>query len=188
MESTKATSHLKSGLMQLLESITTMPSQDVDLNQYWAGKPAVTASKSMHSNLKKMKKADKKRKRAEVDEHDDLNTSTGIFDDTDSSENEDNDAALVAAAKQRAKVGQHELLSIAEHRRVFSSAWQAFLGLQLDEEDIKRVLVMLHRQVMPHLIEPGMLIDFLSDCCDSGGTIALLALNGLFTLITKHRL
>ena len=155
-----------------------MPVQEGDINAFWAGEP-----KNKTGKLSKSKaKAGKKRKRPHSSVGD---GSTGMFDDSDESSEEDMQAAETLQPK---RAGQHELFSLVMHRRVFSDAWTAFLGTNLQEDDIKRVLVMLHRQVMPHLVDPSILIDFLADCCDYGGTLALLALNGLFTLITKHRL
>lgn len=50
------------------------------------------------------------------------------------------------------------------------------------------MLVILHRQVLPHMLDAKRVMDWLVDCTDSGGTIGILALNGLFTLMQKHNL
>lgn len=53
----------------------------------------------------------------------------------------------------------------------------------------RRVLARLHKDVLPHLSpSPAMVHDFLTDCLDLGGVEALLALQGLHTLITRHNL
>lgn len=155
-----------------------MPTEDSDINAFWAGEPKNKIGKLVKGKAK----AGQKRKRKQQVEAD---GSTGIFDDSDDSSEGEAEASGVVQPK---RIGQHELFNLVMHKRVFNDAWTAFLGLSLSEDDIKRVLVMLHRQVMPHLVDPAILIDFLADCCDYGGTLALLALNGLFTLITKHRL
>lgn len=159
-----------------------MPTAPSDINAFWAGEPGNKTGKVVRPNA--AKSVGKKRKRSQADVGD---GSTGMFDDSDESDDDDITATRKAGTEPK-RVGQHELFSLEMHRRVFSEAWTAFLGSSMSEDDIKRVLVMLHRQIMPHLVDPSILIDFLADCCDYGGTLALLALNGLFTLITKHRL
>ena len=41
---------------------------------------------------------------------------------------------------------------------------------------------------MPSLPNPLLLSDFLSSCLDQGGLIGMLALNGIFILVTRHGL
>ena len=41
---------------------------------------------------------------------------------------------------------------------------------------------------MPHISNPLLLSDFLTSCLDEGGMLGMLALNGIFTLVTKHGL
>ena len=53
---------------------------------------------------------------------------------------------------------------------------------------LKQVLVQLHTRVMPALANPLLLADFLTSCLDQGGMLGMLALNGSFTLVTKHGL
>ena len=72
--------------------------------------------------------------------------------------------------------------------KVFSSAWLAFLQYELPSDVHKKVLVNLHCDVIPHLTDPKLLIDFLSDSYDTGGATSLLALNGLFILIHQYNL
>jgi U3 small nucleolar RNA-associated protein 19 len=49
-------------------------------------------------------------------------------------------------------------------------------------------LVRMHSQILPHLVKPNLLHDFLVDCLDAGGATSLLALNALFSLMTTHNL
>ena len=46
----------------------------------------------------------------------------------------------------------------------------------------------LHTSVMACLPNPLLLADFLTSCLDQGGMLGILALNGIFTLVTKHGL
>lgn len=69
-----------------------------------------------------------------------------------------------------------------------SEAWLGLLRLPLPSDLLKKVLVQLHSKVMPSLANPLLLSDFLSSCLDQGGLLGMLALNALFTLVTKHGL
>lgn len=142
-----------------------MPTAEEDINAFWAGQPK---SRTGKAGKAKASKLNKKRKRATADSGD---GSTGIFDDSDESavSSGEEEAANARLAITERKVGQHELHSLTAHRKAFTQAWTMFLGLHLGEDEIKQVLVMLHRQVMPHLLDPSILIDFLADCTDYGG-------------------
>ncbi len=63
-----------------------------------------------------------------------------------------------------------------------------FLTQQLPSEIVKAVLLDLNDAVLPHLVQPKLLIDFLTDAYNADGAMPILALNGLFTLIYKHNL
>lgn len=76
--------------------------------------------------------------------------------------------------------------SIVKH---FDSIWQEFSKLQHKEVDIfKRILILLTDKVMPILKNPLFYTDFLMSSYNIGGSISLLALKGVFFLITKHNL
>lgn len=138
-----------------------MPTEDEHLNGFWAGEPPQKNARGGKS----AKSVNKKRKRSAKDPGE-IDTSTGIFDDSE--DDDDTESGVPDSAATTKARGQHELRNLQMHRKVFSSAWRNFLATGLDEEEIKRVLVMLHRQVLPHLLDPGMLVDFLADCTDYG--------------------
>ncbi|XP_036907733.1 nucleolar complex protein 4 homolog [Sturnira hondurensis] len=77
---------------------------------------------------------------------------------------------------------------LKEHRRAFQAMWLGFLKHKLPVSLYKKVLVIVHDTILPHLAQPSLLIDFLTRAYDVGGAISLLALNGLFILIHKHNL
>ncbi|CAK9177930.1 unnamed protein product [Ilex paraguariensis] len=60
--------------------------------------------------------------------------------------------------------------------------WEGFQGKGFG------VLVTLHQAVIPHLCNPIMLCDFLTRSYDLGGVISVMALNGLYVLMTQHGL
>ncbi|POV95289.1 hypothetical protein PSTT_16332, partial [Puccinia striiformis] len=184
---------LTQNLLIYLESITTMPTKVEELNQFWTGKPAGISSQGEVSSGTKRKKsienerASKKKKKSKLVNED---GSTGIFDDDLTDSNEDNSALSSEEDTQKQnKTLIHPLLSLRAHQKAFSDAWISFLSIQnLSEIEIKRVLKILHDQVIPHMIDPKILLDFLVDSIDFGGSISVLSLNALFTLMSKHNL
>ncbi|KAL6497948.1 hypothetical protein OROHE_026794 [Orobanche hederae] len=70
----------------------------------------------------------------------------------------------------------------------FSKAWISFLGLPLPLDVYKEALVKLHQAVIPYLSNPIMLCDFLTRSYDIGGVVSVMALSGLFILMTQHGL
>jgi U3 small nucleolar RNA-associated protein 19 len=77
---------------------------------------------------------------------------------------------------------------LAKQQTMLSDAWLAALRISLPAEVYRDVLVHLHKHVLPHLTNPLLLSDFLTDAYNIGGVVSLLALDGLFFLITKHNL
>ncbi|XP_004385070.1 nucleolar complex protein 4 homolog [Trichechus manatus latirostris] len=77
---------------------------------------------------------------------------------------------------------------LKEHRKAFQLMWLSFLKHKLPVSLYKKVLVIMHDSILPHLAQPTLMMDFLTSAYDIGGAISLLALNGLFILIHKHNL
>ncbi|XP_066466189.1 nucleolar complex protein 4 homolog isoform X2 [Tiliqua scincoides] len=91
---------------------------------------------------------------------------------------------LVAHANQQ----EWKVSKLKEHRRAFERMWLGFLKHKLPGSLYKKVLVILHDSILPHMNEPTLMIDFLTVAYDVGGAISLLALNGLFVLMLHHNL
>lgn len=72
--------------------------------------------------------------------------------------------------------------------KLLGEAWLAYLKLSHPVPVYKNILVHLHTHILPRLPSPLMVADFLTDSYNVGGVVSLLALNGLFLLITKHNL
>ncbi|XP_004690703.1 PREDICTED: nucleolar complex protein 4 homolog, partial [Condylura cristata] len=81
-----------------------------------------------------------------------------------------------------------KVVHLREHKRAFQQMWLSFLQHKLPLSLYKKVLVILHDTILPHLAQPSIMIDFLTRAYDLGGALSLLALNGLFILIHKHNL
>ncbi|KAL2099845.1 hypothetical protein ACEWY4_004239 [Coilia grayii] len=90
--------------------------------------------------------------------------------------------------KQGVKHDDWKAAKFKEHKRVFERTWLVFLKYKLPGSMYKKVLVILHDSILPHMSEPTLMIDFLTAAYDVGGAISLLALNGLFVLMHQHNL
>ncbi|XP_041762548.1 nucleolar complex protein 4 homolog A [Anopheles merus] len=64
----------------------------------------------------------------------------------------------------------------------FVMNWQHSVGVH------EQLLILLLEKVFIHLDKPVLLTDFLMDSLDVGGTVSVLALQGVFVLIQQHNL
>eukprot|EP00003_Mantamonas_plastica_P033656 TRINITY_DN976_c1_g1_i5.p1 TRINITY_DN976_c1_g1~~TRINITY_DN976_c1_g1_i5.p1 ORF type:complete len:382 (-),score=118.04 TRINITY_DN976_c1_g1_i5:115-1260(-) len=86
-------------------------------------------------------------------------------------------------------IPSHPVESLNDMRKQFTTSWLAFLKTKhMPVHLYKRVLVDLHKDILPHMTTPLLLMDFLTASYDIGGVTSVLALNGLFVLITKYNL
>ena len=99
---------------------------------------------------------------------------------------------LLIEVKQRknenSEKNEYSFLELKNHQKAFSSAWLALLRLPLSSEVHKKVLLNLNTDVLPHMTDPKLLMDFLTDSYNTGGVTSLLALNSLFVLIHQYNL
>ncbi|EJT81998.1 nucleolar complex protein 4 [Gaeumannomyces tritici R3-111a-1] len=86
------------------------------------------------------------------------------------------------------KKKSHSMYSVAQHKRPAQDAWVKLLNLGLDKEQRKRVLAVISTHVAPWFTKPEMLMDFLTDSFNEGGSVSLLALSGVFYLIQERNL
>ncbi|CCJ30430.1 unnamed protein product, partial [Pneumocystis jirovecii] len=75
-----------------------------------------------------------------------------------------------------------------KQKHVFSNSWFTALQLPLKNYQYKLVLNIFHSNVLPFFSKPHLLMDFLTDSYNAGGSVSLLALNGLFYLMQEHNL
>ncbi|KAL6469818.1 hypothetical protein MHYP_G00209370 [Metynnis hypsauchen] len=90
--------------------------------------------------------------------------------------------------KQEGKYEDWKAAKLKEQKRAFEQTWLTFLKYKLPGNMYKKVLVILHDSILPHMNDPPLMIDFLSAAYSVGGAVSLLALNGLFVLIHEHNL
>lgn len=83
--------------------------------------------------------------------------------------------------------GVHRL-PVSAHRKQGQKAWLVLLGSGLDKDSRKEVLRNLTHNVVPWFQNVEMLMDFLTDSYNVGGATSLLALSGLFYLISEKNL
>lgn len=89
------------------------------------------------------------------------------------------------------KVGHKQrsiFTSVTSFKRKIQEAWLAVLRSSLTEEQRKFLLRVMSRSIAPWFVKPEMLMDFLTDSYNHGGSISLLALSGLFYLIQERNL
>ncbi|KJR81652.1 U3 small nucleolar RNA-associated protein 19 [Sporothrix schenckii 1099-18] len=87
----------------------------------------------------------------------------------------------------------HALYSVAKHRKQAQDAWLAVLqtatsvSSSTDGKTLrKRALAISSTVIAPWFAQPEMMLDFLTDCYDAGGSTSLLALSGLYYLIQQR--
>lgn len=89
----------------------------------------------------------------------------------------------------QAPEGKHQLLSLLAHRKVAREAWLAVFRSSLSAEHRKKLLSISTTQILPWFVNQlELLADFFTDSFNQGGSVALLALNGIFHLMTQKNL
>lgn len=82
----------------------------------------------------------------------------------------------------------HELFSVSKHKKAAQDAWLALMGRDMTTDQRKRLLDIMSEIIAPWFTKPELLMDFLTDCYNSGGSMSLLALSGVFYLIQERNL
>lgn len=84
---------------------------------------------------------------------------------------------------------KHQLLSLAAHRKTAQECWLSIFRSPLDIAHRKQILSILTPQILPWFpTRTELLTDFLTDSFNSSGSVALLALSGIFHLMTERNL
>jgi U3 small nucleolar RNA-associated protein 19 len=78
--------------------------------------------------------------------------------------------------------------SLKVYKAHAQEAWLATMRAGLDKEQRKSILTVFSYQIAPWFQQPEMLMDFLTDSYDVGGATSLLALSGLYYLISERNL
>ena len=83
---------------------------------------------------------------------------------------------------------KHELYALTAHKKQAQKAWMSVLHQELDKGQRKKALDLMSHRIAPWFLKVELLMDFLTDSFDVGGSTSLLALSGLFYLIQKKTL
>lgn len=78
--------------------------------------------------------------------------------------------------------------SVRAYKEKAQKAWLAAMRSGLDKEQRKSILTTFSYQIAPWFQQPEMLMDFLTDSYNVGGATSLLALSGLYYLISEKNL
>ncbi|KAN0003513.1 hypothetical protein ACTFIZ_009664 [Dictyostelium cf. discoideum] len=132
--------------------------------EFWVGKPHFSCITENHSSLKtKLKQQSKK-------------------------SNWENPKNFNEKEWEKLSSNWSLLTKISSYRSIFSKSWISFLTLPLPPTIYKHVLLGLPDRVFPYLTDAKVLLDFFTNSYDLGGVTSILALNGVFILITKYNL
>jgi U3 small nucleolar RNA-associated protein 19 len=86
------------------------------------------------------------------------------------------------------KKTNHELYSLSQHKNRAQEAWLAVMEMEIDKEQRKSILGAVTTSVAPWFMKSELLMDFLTDSYNAGGSTSLLALSGVFYLIQERNL
>lgn len=156
----QAPANFANNLLSILEGLISNPTASSELNDWWCSKPVPSTSRITKGKGEGTGPPSKKRKQEVID------TSTGIFDS--SSDESDSAVPTKAALARQLKQSLPSLLQLSAHKKAFQQCWLDLLSLPLEEGEVKRILVVLHRQVLPGMVDPRRVMDWLVDCVGSG--------------------
>lgn len=86
------------------------------------------------------------------------------------------------------KKTSHALYSLTQHKKRAQGAWLALMNFEMDKDQRKTVLGLMVKSIAPWFMKPELLMDFLTDSYNSGGSTSLLALSGVFYLLQERNL
>ncbi|CAE6469673.1 unnamed protein product [Rhizoctonia solani] len=175
-DSNSVPSQIAENLLSFLELLKTMPTEAAELNGYWIVELGASPPRTS-------KQRDDESEEPMPIDQDDWRT---FFDDAPPAK-----SATPKSNQPRVHtLSTHQSLhSLASHRAQFSACWMTLLPHIASSAPLAaRALAVLHRGVIPHMDKPVRLMDWIGGCVDFGGSIGLLALNALFTLIKDYNL
>lgn len=83
---------------------------------------------------------------------------------------------------------KHDLYSLTAHKKQAQKAWMALLRQDISKSQRKTILELMSHRIAPWFLKVELLLDFLTDSFNVGGSTALLSLSGLFYLIQHKNL
>lgn len=199
---TQQLAHPANLLAQLLP-LTNLPTKADHINAFWvtalATPPSAGAAPKKTKGIKKKEKkakGDKQKKKAELDALPSWMT-TYEEDSSDADEIDNAGPVAISAGGKRKRtnvLGVHQAVhSVPSHTAVYSALWEAVLArLTLDTYWTRMILVALHgsKGILAHMGTERRIrvADWLGGLVDRGGSEGMLAMNGLFVLMTQYNL
>lgn len=83
---------------------------------------------------------------------------------------------------------KHSLYSPIAHKRQAQEAWMAVLRHDLTRSQRRKALELMSQRIAPWFLNVELLMDFLTDSFNVGGSTSMMALSGLFYLIQEKSL
>ncbi|KIR37926.1 U3 small nucleolar RNA-associated protein 19 [Cryptococcus deuterogattii 99/473] len=180
-------------LLTLTLPLTNLPKVPADINAFYL--PSFSSPPPDSNTTTTMKKsrsvrAKKGKAKAEVDT---LPEWMKAYESSDS----ESDSEVQSGKRKRTRTSQlsihASIYSIASHTSVYTSLWESILSsVPLDEVWTRKILVGLHGEqgILAHFKKERRLriADWLGSLVDAGGAMAMLAMNGLFVLMTEYNL
>lgn len=60
------------------------------------------------------------------------------------------------------------LCRLRVHKKALQNCWLAFMKLPLSNDIYKKTLLIMHNRIIPHMTDPRLLMDFLTDSYNAG--------------------
>lgn len=175
-------------LLNQLVHLIYLPKEQSDINAFFI--PGLKANPGKEGKVAKGKATKKRKgKKGEVDALPDW---MEAYDEV--SDEEGDESQLAGRKRQRtAALGTAAAVhSVAAHTSAYTAAWEGVLAYPLEKGWERRVLAGLHgeRGILAHMAPSRRVIvaDWLGNTVDRGGAHAMLAMNGLYVLMTAYNL
>lgn len=179
-------------LAQLLP-LTNLPKVQVDLNTFYIPSfslPPKSSSKKAKSTTPESKKKKSKKTDEEIDKLPEWMASY----DSPSEEEADVPTGSKRTLGRTGSLSIHgQIHSLHSHTTLYTTMWETVLStIQLDENWTRKITIGLHgsKGILTHM-RPDRRVrvaDWLGGLVDRGGALAMLAMNGLFLLMTQYNL
>lgn len=144
---TTAPQELARNVFSIAEGIRSMPTEPSEINEFWYPHPSLVTNSDDDTNDL-------------ADEDALLLGGEGLEGAVEVEEDEKKD--------ENGKSKQPLIMRLRVHQRSFQDCWIALMRLPLPEDLYKKILLILHKRILPHLLEPTMLMDFLTDSYNVG--------------------
>lgn len=170
-------------LLNMAFPLTNLPKKAEDLNAFFI--PSLAEAPTEKS--KKAKTAKGKKSKRDIEE-------LPEWMETYESEGSDDETTVGSKRVRTGALGTHAAVhSVAAHTSAYTQLWETLLSrLSLSPPWVRKILAGLHgeRGILSHWAPARRvrLADWLGETVDGGGAHAMLAMNGLFILMTEYNL